>query len=875
MLSVSGFFVTFEKRGMNMKDAKCADAEVRRYLPRVALILVAVLLFAVAVASADESLSPKPCGENATFTMTDEGVLTISGTGEIARYAFNYNLQVKEVVIEEGITGIGAGAFRSCNNLSKVTIPASVTSIGAGSFALCPSLQDVYYSGKAENWTAISIDGSENGSLMSAAIHGSEGLITERVALSGTCSYNLTWTLYEDGRLVISGNGAMADFDEVDWLIPWGHYDYITSAVLEEGITCIGSRAFSNCGNLSKVTIPDSVTRICYSAFQNCQNLTEVTLPKHVKRIARDAFAGSGLTRITIPSDVAEIGSAFSGIPSLTQITVAEDNPYFQSVNGVLLSRDGTTLICCPAGMEQYTVPDGVTAIADAAFSGCAKLTDLPLPDSVARIGQEAFSGCASLSSVRIPDRVTAIEHFTFADCTSLASVTISSKVTSIGYYAFSGCSSLTDVVFAGSEEDWARVDIMYGNDNLTEAAVHFRSEQAGPALAASGTCGEQMTWYLYGDGLLVISGEGEMTECPWNDAEKNPGMSEKIREVSIGNGVTGICSAAFYGCQNLQHAAIPDSVTAIGLSAFEDTGLTAVELPSGLTKIESGVFRNSRALTSILIPDGVAVIGQGAFQGCGSLTGITIPESVTRIEEEAFRDCGQVSYVYYTGSKEAWAAIEIGEFNESLTGARIQYNRMFAVDSGWCGNDVVWQLYNNGLLMITGTGDLYSNFLFPWYQSSAVRSVVIGEGVTDLGLPCFPGCVNLTSITIPVSVTSFWMNPVYNCPSLTDVYYSGSEEMWEAMWSEVSNPDLNGAEIHFGSSQKGMPAMILPASLNVIESEAFASIGATDVYIPVSVTSIADDAFSSGTVIYARAGSYGFDWARKHGYVTVDYTSR
>ena len=264
---------------------------------------------------------------------------------------------------------------------------------------------------------------------------------------SGTCGAegdgsNLTWTLDREGVLTISGSGDMYDYGLSD--APWyGIRSRVKSAVIADGVTSIGYKAFDDCTSLTSVTIPDSVTSIGYKAFDDCTSLTSVTIPDSVTSIGDSAFSGcTSLTSVTIPDSVTSIGdSAFSGCTSLTSVTI----------------------------------PDSVTSIGGWAFYECTSLTSVTIPDSVTSIGNGAFKGCTSLTSVTIPGSVTRIGVGAFASCTSLTSVTIPDSVTRIGKQAFDYCTSLTDVYYAGSEAQWKAISISSaGNNDLLTANIHY-----------------------------------------------------------------------------------------------------------------------------------------------------------------------------------------------------------------------------------------------------------------------------------------------------------------------------------------------------------------------------------------------------------------
>ena len=132
---------------------------------------------------------------------------------------------------------------------------------------------------------------------------------------SGTCGENVTYTYVESTHtLTISGTSSMANYNPWNSYAPWYNYrSEIVKAIIEDGVTSIGSYAFSGCSGLTSVTIPNSVTSIGDEAFYKCSGLTSVTIPNSVTSIVSYAFSGcSGLTSVTIPNSVTSIGdSAF------------------------------------------------------------------------------------------------------------------------------------------------------------------------------------------------------------------------------------------------------------------------------------------------------------------------------------------------------------------------------------------------------------------------------------------------------------------------------------------------------------------------------------------------------------------------------------
>lgn len=374
---------------------------------------------------------------------------------------------------------------------------------------------------------------------------------------SGTCGDNLTWTLDDNGTLTISGTGDMADYSSKNF--PWyNERTRIKTLVIEDGVTSIGDNAFYSCYNLTNVSISNSVTSIGDHAFYGCDSLTSIDIPSSVINIGDLAFYGcDSLTSVMIHGSVTNIGDwAFCYCSSLTEIIVNENNTCYSSEDGVLFDKNKTQLIQYPAGKSEdyYSIPNGITSIADYAFffcssltrvdipnsitsigkyafSGCAALTSMSIPSSVTSIGDSTFCGCLSLKSVTIPDSVINIESCAFLYCSNLKIVTIPDSVTNIGNNAFSNCSSLTSVTIP---------------DSVTNIADH--------AFADTGIYNNEENWH---DGILYIDN--------WLICAK----SDISEEYTIKNGSEHIADSAFYNCKNLTNVTIPDSVTSIGISAF------------------------------------------------------------------------------------------------------------------------------------------------------------------------------------------------------------------------------------------------------------------------------------------------------------------
>ena len=239
------------------------------------------------------------------------------------------------------------------------------------------------------------------------------------IVTSGNCGDGIAWTLFDDGELIIGGNGAIADYGS--YTLWGGHNSDIVKVVIENGITKIGNKAFYDCVNLEKVEISDSVTDIGEMAFCFCTELDGVVIPDSVSGIGESAFASC-------------------------------------------------------TNLKNLTIANGVKNIGDFAFYGCISLDGVIIPDSVITIGEGAFYSCWSLKSVVIPDGISSIKKETFKDCSNLVNVTIPVSVISIEKAAFDNCNKLTDVYYNGTTAQWQEVNIdANGNDCLTGANIHCK----------------------------------------------------------------------------------------------------------------------------------------------------------------------------------------------------------------------------------------------------------------------------------------------------------------------------------------------------------------------------------------------------------------
>ena len=388
------------------------------------LMLPGDVLDSAILAQAAEIIGEGTCGDHLTWTLDSEGTVTVSGTGYMddnGRYnnkawrKYGCINSVRRVIIEDGVTSIGAEAFYQCTNLTEISIPESVKSISYNVFKECTGLKEINIPEGVQ-------------SIGSNAFNGCTQLT--KVILSDSVTSIGAWAFWECKELK-----SISLPKHLTW-IPGCMFSSCTSLAeitIPEGVTAIGDYAFSGCTGLAEITIPDSVKSIGEQAFSGCSSLQSIKIPDSVTRIGTKAFSGcTSLAEITIPDSVTSIGeNAFENTPWLAEAP-------FIITNGILVSA--------PNSAGSVTVPEGVTAIGESAFANCTDLTEVILPDSVTSIGKKAFSGCTGLAEITLPEGLTSIGESAFSDCKNLTSISLPESLTAIEIHAFENCRRLKEI---------------------------------------------------------------------------------------------------------------------------------------------------------------------------------------------------------------------------------------------------------------------------------------------------------------------------------------------------------------------------------------------------------------------------------------------
>lgn len=760
-----------------------------------------------------------PQGLNKTELTIPAGTVCIDG------FAFTNVASLTTVVLPDTLVTIESMAFSGCSALETMFVPATVTDVQQNAFMSCPNLTLTVESGSAAETFAKTYS------------------IPYKTLTTPASAFTYTNT---GSAILITG---LADTTVTDLVIPATIEDLpvvmiqssafkgaaITSAVVPEGVTYIGSNAFQNCKSLAAVTLPESLLNLDVNAFSGCTSLTSIHIP-------------AGVTNMS--------GNPFGSCSTLATITVAEGNTAFKAVDNLLMTTAGK-LICYPQGLTatEVTLPSGVTTIANGAFTNISAVQTLVLPDTVTTIETQAFLCCMNLKSVVVPK-----------------------SVTTIGNSAFVVCPNVTLTVFAGSAaHTWAQgSSVKY--QLVTTPASALKYTNTGSAILISGLNDTSIT-------ELVIPATIEDLPVVMIQPQSFNGAS--FTTAIIPEGVTYIGTSAFQNCKSLTSVSFPSTLSHIDVNAFSGcTALTKVTLPASLASVSGNPFPSCSSLSTIILdtantafkvvdnmlitadgklicypngltatevtlPEDVICIGGGAFTNNATLMSIVLPSSVTTIEAQAFTCCMGLQSVTVPASVTTIASSAVV----------VCPNMVWTVDTGSAAETYA---KSNNIAYVTTTPPETDASYFSYTEADGAItitgvSISADAGITDVVIPSAIGGVPVTALS---SDFHLW-----NATGTVTLVIPGSIKTVPGVCNWFQNNlttvilcegvETVGDSAFMGSS---VASVVLPSTLTTIGANAFKQCGSlTEITIPASVTSIGDGALvwgSSSLVVTVAAGS-------------------
>jgi len=488
-------------------------------------------------------------------------------------------------------------------------------------------------------------------------------------------------------------------------------------------------------GTKQWVGIPDSINGIPVTAIYHL------------------TFYDKNITRIFISKNITSIDAA-TFRESLNEFIVDAENPVFFSKDGLLLSKDGTTLVMYPSGKgKEYVIPEGITSIGSKAFIN-KKMISIKFPESLISIGEEAFCG-NSLKSVIIPEKVETIGNKAF-EKSGLASVSLSKSLSVIGENAFFG-NQLTSIEIP---EGVKSIGIAAFNENhLSDVSVSSEN----PFISVK----DRVLFSKDGKTLIYYLGK------------------DKDKIYTIPDNVTSIGKGAFFNNRNLTNITLPANLLTIGdLAFFGNRNLGSITIPSSVTYIGSGAFAYSwlsnGSLASINIPPSVKHIGDRAFAN-QNLTSANLPPSLINIPDNLFHKNKLTSIVIPKGV----TSIGKGAFYENkLTNIILPVGVVVIGDNAFEANELTSIAIPQNVTTIGKNA----------FTGNKLKNIIIPASVTTIGELAFANN-ELVSITLPSGIVSIGVGAFPN--ELEELYFllgrqAGTYTINNNQWL------LNGKNIEF-----------------------------------------------------------------------------
>ncbi|MCR5339237.1 MAG: leucine-rich repeat protein, partial [Lachnospiraceae bacterium] len=693
-------------------------------------------------------------GSLTAYTGTDSVVEIPSGVTVIRDNVFKNNETITKVIIPDGVTKIQSDVFHGCVNLESVAIPDSVTSIGTYTFYECTSLR--------------------------------------HISLPANLT-NLGYSAFQ--------------------------YSGLVSIEIPDGIKTVSHSAFRGCKSLVFVKLPAKLEKIDNFGFGDCESLTEIVMPDTVKTIGYNVFDNcSGLVSLRLSSALEKL----------------EDSTFYNCDN-----------------LLYVTIPEGITKIAKKAFYNCDGLIGVSLPSTLKEIDESAFNGCSELMNLKIPEGVTAIGNNAFSYCVSLYALQIPKTVTSIGKSVIpTGYNRLQTVYYTGSSAQWKQIETNESKESIEEKLVTKGAIDANELFAPSIPYGFSKNseknsngsdGFVISDGVLVkYTGSAREVVIPSgvtfisSNAFKD---NEQIKKVTIPDGVFGIGKSAFSGCAALQEVTIPDSVVTIGNYAFNECkALTAVDLPDGLFQINANAFYQCTSLSDVAfsagllsigphafygaalpsldlseinllvlkdqafrfckkmktcrLPDTMLSVGENAFDGNTALQKAVLPADLKMLKTRCFASCTSLSEITIPGSIKE---LENGLFFDcdALTRVQIPEGVEIIGEGAFSSADVLEAILPSTLKEISKDA---------FYNCFSMKAVLLPENLEKIGEKAFYYCSALKYIYLPESLSDVAAEAFGSCYKITDVYYGGTQEQWQALGGDAIFPQDANVQMTFGS---------------------------------------------------------------------------
>ena len=662
------------------------------------------------------------------FTLTK-----VNGTDAYMVSAGERISMLEEVTVPSNFNGlpvamVAGNAFKGCTTLKAINLPDTIAQISlVDPFSGCTALEAV----NIYSTTRISTSRywSEGGVLFDNGT----GSVAEPkllfMPLAKTGSYRIPQGIVEIPAGAFAGSA-------------------LSRITVPASVTTIGTEAFARCMRLTSVTFePASGAKaltIAPRAFLNCESLEKITLPARLSSISLTKYIATDSS-----PDLGNADNAFLGCVSLESINVAQGSSSYKSVDGILYSKDGKTLLYAPTTVSgKLSVPVGTQTVAPGAFIGCSGITEITVPNTVTAVGDYAFYGLK----------------------TNLSKVTFSGNgfnEVSIGSYAFRDCSNLAEIKL----ESGSRISVINEGAFYRCAITEFKI----PATVTK-------------IGKLAFFGCTELEALSFAENGKTLAFEEDV----------------FSGCSSLASVHIPANVSELpgifnGCASLESI---TVDATSPYFESEDGVVFNKGKTEILFFPQGktgvytlpstVTVIANGVFSSVSGVSKLVLPNTLTSIGDDAF-SYSSIGEIVFTGTEYA-EELHIGdrafELTQALKTLVLPAHTKTLGMNAFYGSVIQNLTLNNGLESIGDYAFASTYFLYELtipgsvksigdycFNLSSIMDITLSDGVKEIGNYAFAELSYLNSITIPASVTKIG-NYAFSTPNLSSVSFAPSSNL-------------------------------------------------------------------------------------------------
>ena len=497
---------------------------------------------------------------------------------QVGTDAFSGCSNLVSVVVEDGILGVSARAFRNCTRLETVDLPASIRSIGPGAFLDCSSIVAIELPPAVDvvrPKTFLGCRGLRTIKLPSALRRIDDGAFSQCMSLD---SLEIPSGVTNIGHGAFAGCRSLRSLDIHSAVRSIGDYAFsgcssLMSLGLPHGVTNIGAGAFLNCDSLRELRLPLDLEHIGEDSLRNCSSLTNIWMPRKLVSVGRGSLTGCPSlrrimvehgnpvfsvkgnflvtnhasvavasfgceSRIFVPQGVRSIargaldnlnevreiflprsvvdvpGDVFASCPFLTNIVVDTDNPRYSSRGGALYSKDGTVLHAWPRGVKNAILPHGVRKLHRLAFANCSELVAVELPQTLTEIEGWCFLDCGSLSEIQIPPLVHRIGPYAFSGNTSLTAVKLPLPLKVIQEGTFLDCTSLRDVAMQCEVSEIERL-AFGGCSSLQRITLPASVKRLSGGMSPFDRCSSLKLLSFLGDAPFVEAPSALFCGCP------------------------------------------------------------------------------------------------------------------------------------------------------------------------------------------------------------------------------------------------------------------------------------------------------------------------------------------------------------------------